>query len=258
MKEIYLSNKGHKIKICHFPGWTRYNYKHKIDKFSRYKTSIPDNLTIITVVDDDSVAYDKSPLIKQLNMNGIPFINAAEHKDVYPWVNNKKLELINDALKKVNTTYCLILDGIDVVIIDDLKDIIDIYSTYGKDIIYNASPWAHPKLDIEGIENRKELYGEYCYLNAGCCIGKTTALKKFYKECVETFNAADTNDENWESEQYFVRQVFAKHTDKIFFDYECKIFQVWHKTELKLPYINENRDIIYQIDDIHHETKRKW
>lgn len=256
MARTYLTSKGTPIKISHFPGWTRYKYKNLIDRFATTKIKpLPENVTLITCVDDDSVAYDKSPLIRQLNKNNIPFINAAEHKDVYPWVNNKKIKLLYDALQKVETEYCLILDGIDVTINTDLSDIIEVYKTYGKKIIYNATPWAHPHVILDLVLNRKELYGKYCFLNAGCCVGETKALQDFYGEILDIFNKTNKDeDPYWESEQYFVRKAFAKHLDTIFFDYDCKIFQVWHKTELSLPIIDSNTGhITYQIID----TKKK-
>ena len=252
MARTYLTLKGTPVKISHFPGWTRYKYQQLIERFANTKINpLPENVTIITCVDDDSVAYDKSPLIRQLNKYNIPFINAAEHKDVYPWINNKKIQLLYDALQNVKTKYCLILDGIDVTINDDLSDIVDIYKTYGKKIIYNATPWAHPQVLIDLIPNRKETYGKYCFLNAGCCIGETKALNDFYKEVLDIFkNTNKDEDQYWESEQYFVRKAFANNMDKVWFDYDCKIFQVWHKTELSLPKIDKNTGhITYQIID---------
>lgn len=251
MKQVYLTSKGTPVKISHFPGWTRYKYKHLIEMFSTYKIAgIPEDLQIITCVDDDSVSNDKSPLIRQLKNNNIPFINAAEHKDVYPWVNNKKIKLLHDALENVTTKYCLILDGIDVTINDDLSDIIDIYKTYGKKIVFNATPWAHPKAIIDMIPNRKETYGKYCFLNAGCCIGETEELKKLYTEALELLNNESTETPHWASEQFYIRRVFANHMDTIFFDYDCKMFQVWHKTEVGLPKMDsKNLQIVYQIVD---------
>lgn len=257
MSITYLTSKGTPIKISHFPGWTRYKYKNLIDRFSNTTiNALPENLQLITCVDDDSVAHDRSPLIKQLNKNNIPFINAAEHKDVYPWVNNKKIQLIYDALQNVEAEYCLILDGIDVTINQDLNDVIDIFKTYDKKIIFNATPWAHPHVILDLVPNRKELYGKYCFLNAGCCIGETKALKEFYKEVLDIFNATKKEeDKYWESEQYFVRKAFAKNMDTVFFDYDCRIFQIWHKTEVGLPDIDKNTgDIIYRIIDV---KKRK-
>lgn len=251
MKDIYLTYTNKPIKISHFPGWTRCKFQSIITKFAKTKTSIPDNLTVITVVDDDTENYDKSPLIRQLNKNNIPFINAARHKDVYPWVNNKKIKLINDALQNITTDYCLILDGIDVTINDDLSDIIDIFKTYNKDIIFNATAWPHPSVEIDVIENRKELYGTYCYLNAGCCIGKTEALKLFYTEALDIFNATSPEDKFYSSEQYFIRKTFANHMDTVFFDYECKLFQVWHKAKLSSPKVDlKTHNIIYTIKQL--------
>lgn len=252
MKEVYLTPNGNKINISHFPGWTRYKYKRLMEKMAKTKIkNVPENLTIMTVVDDDTANYDKSPLINQLKENNIPFINAAEHKDVYPWVNNKKIELICNALKEVKTEYCLILDGIDVVINRDLNHIIDDFKTYNKDIIFNATAWAHPSVEIDVIENRKEIYGTYSYLNAGCCIGNTDALLKFYKEVLKMFKATPEDDEFYSSEQYFVRKVFAKRMKTVFFDYKCKIFQVWHNAELGIPKIDQStHSIIYKLKQL--------
>lgn len=249
MKHVYLNSKGAPIKISHFPGWTRYKYKNLIDTFASTKLDkLPDNLQLITCVDDDSVSHNKSPLIRQLVNNNISFINAAEHKDVYPWVNNKKIKLIYDALQNVTSEYCLILDGIDVAINTNLDDIVDIYKTYGKKILFNATPWAHPKVILDMIPNRKGNYGKYCFLNAGCCIGETKELKNFYKEVLKEFNNTPEDNQYWQSEQYFVRKVFANHMDTVFFDYDCKIFQVWHKTEVGLPEIDKNtKNVIYRI-----------
>lgn len=248
MKEIFLTSNNNHIKISHFPGWTRYKYMKYINKFAKNKTTLPSDVTLITCVDDDSANYDKSPLIRQLKLNNIPFINAAEHKDVYPWVNNKKIQLICDALNKVNTKYCLILDGLDVVINEDLKDIVKIFKSFKKDIIFNATAWAHPSIEIDVIEDRYLLYGTFCYLNAGCCIGKTEALKSFYNEVLEEFKQCDPKDEYYNSEQYHVRKVFAKHMDTVFFDYKCKIFKVWHKSKVSIPLIdNDTHNIIYKI-----------
>ena len=264
MSQKYLTSKGNPIKISHFPGLERHDYKHIIEKFSKIKIKpLPENLQLITCVDDDTVNYDKSPLINQLKRSNIPFINAAEHKDVFPWVNNKKIKLLYDTLQNVTTEYCLILDGIDVTINTDLDDIIDIYKTYEKDIIFNATPWAHPRVIVDMVPNRKVNYGKYCFLNAGCCIGKTEALKEFYKEVLDIFNETPKNDKYWKSEQYFVRKAFANHMDTVFFDYDCKIFQVWHKTEVGPAEIDDKTgDITYRIidrveEEIKEETEEK-
>lgn len=125
------------------------------------------------------------------------------------------------------TEYALILDGADVCIMSDLSDIVERFKTYDKDIIFNATIRRFPQVEIDYIENR-ELLGKYCYFNAGCCIGKTKALLEFYQECQKVIR---TDRHKNPSEQYYVRQVFNKHQDKVFIDYDCKIFQVWHNPE---------------------------
>ena len=250
MKHVYLNAKGNPIKISHFPGHSKCKYKDLIKEFAKTKISeIPSDLQIITCVDDNNVANDKSPLIRQFNKNNIPFINAASGKDVYPWVHNKKIQLIYDTLQNVTSKYCLILDGIDVTFNSDLTSIIEDFKAYNKKIIFNGTSLLHPRVIIDVIPNRVEKYGKNSFLNAGCCIGETEALKSFYKEVLDLFNTTDkATNKYWKSEQYFVRSVFANHMDTVWFDYESKIFQVWHGIKLGLPEINKKTgEIEYRI-----------
>lgn len=251
MKHAYLTTKGTPIKISHFPGWSKHKYHDLMDEFARVKVnSIPEDLQIITCVDDRSVEKDKSPLIRQLTNSNIPFVNAAAGKDIYPWVHNKKIQMICDALDNTTAKYCLILDGIDVAVNDsDLSDIVTLFKTYNKKVIFNGTSLLHPRVMIDIVPNRVEKYGRNSFLNAGCCIGETEYLKTFYREVLELFNNTDKSScKYWKSEQYFVRSVFAKHMDDVWFDYDSKIFQVWHCIKLSLPEINEETgEIVYKM-----------
>ena len=71
-------------------------------------------------------------------------------------------------------------------------------------------------------------YGIYNYLNAGICIGKTDALIEFYQECWDIAKY-DSKNPYHSSEQYYVRKVFDTHQDTVFFDWDCRFFQIWHK-----------------------------
>ena len=248
MKEIYLTKNNNPIKISHFPGYDRYLYKNLMARFERNKVSIPDNITLITVADDDTVAYDRAMLIRQLNKSKINFVNPAKHVDVYPWVNNRKIELIINALKRITTEYCLILDSLDVTINSDLSNIIELFQTYNKEILFNATNFKYPNVDVDIIENREELYGRYCYLNAGCCIGLTSSLLKFYEDTLENLNNCSKDDPYWESEQYHIRKTFSQNMETVGIDYECKIFQVWHKLKLENPKVDIfKKTITYKI-----------
>lgn len=223
----YISHSNNEININHFPGNTRQICNDVIENTKHTKISLPNNLTIITITTSDCV----SPLIEQLEENSIRYVNPLSEISSLQcnWKNTDKIKYIRDALDEVNTECVLILDGSDVTI-NSLDGIIEKFESTGLDILYNASCWRFPNEPIDFVENRYML-GEFNYLNAGACIGKTEALKNFYSECVDELNTY--RKRVIDSEQYFVRKVFDKHQDKIFFDWECKIFQVWHKANLE-------------------------
>ena len=134
MKQVYLTSNGTYIKISHFIIKTRIKYKNYMDQFATIKiTGLPEDITIVTCVDENNIFNSNSPIIRQLNKNNIPFVNA------YTTDINNKTQLISDALKKIKTKYCLILNDTDITINDNLSDIIELFNTYNKKIVFNAA-----------------------------------------------------------------------------------------------------------------------
>jgi hypothetical protein len=211
------------INIFHFPG-TASNFKEYWVELLEKKSTFNgvENLTIITFATNE----DESPLISQLKRNGVKYINAVNtEKD---WVNTQKIQYLLDALKQVNTDYVLILDGYDVVI-QNLDGILEKFNRLKYRIIFNATHNNYPEMEIDKIPNRERM-GEFCYLNAGACIGYKEDIKRFYEEVLEIQDKVE-NPNN--SEQLLVRTVFAKYSDKedndfVFIDYSSLIFQVWN------------------------------
>lgn len=245
----YITPTGNVCKIFHFPGFRSQSKLDLMESKIATEFKVPENVQIITTVDEESI--EKSPLIKQLNYNKTEYINSALGKDTSDWCNRKKIQLIYDALQSVTKEYCLILDGWDVVIVNNLMDIIEDFKSYGVKVLYNATVADFPDVKIETIPNQKEM-GTFCYFNAGCCIGETETLKKIYKEALDLINQTDlTQEKHADSEQYWLRKVFANHTDDytIGIDYLCKIFQVWHKVKLSLPKIKGPGNIYYNIKE---------
>lgn len=230
----YYSHSGYPIQIAHFPGQSSIVSKAVLDEGKKNSFYKPYNVDIISIITPDYLDDDNTALDYQLKLNNIEYINPAK-RHIGKWTNSKKVGYILKALKQSNQEYCLILDGADVCVMSDLTDIVDRFKSYKKDILFNATLWHFPKLEIDNVKEREQ-YGKYCYLNAGCCIGKRTALIKFYLECYKEI-AKDKRKNP--SEQFYVRRVFDRHQDKVFFDYECKIFQIWHKPEYEyVCYVN--------------------
>lgn len=225
----YVSHSDWPIMIAHFPGQSKTVSKDILNEGKKNTVRKPYNVEIISIITKSYLGNDDTTLDYQLKLNGIDYINPAKNY-IWKWTNAKKVGFIIKALKKVKTDYALILDGADVCIMSDMTDLIDRFNTYKKDIIFNATIWPFPKVEIDNVDYREQ-YGRFCHLNAGCCIGKTSALLKFYKE-VQTLIKADKTGNP--SEQYYVRQAFSKHQDTVFFDYDCRIFQIWHKPNYEI------------------------
>lgn len=224
----FTSFHNQSISILHFPGKQKKENAEKIWELSETHFRKPENLTIVSIMTPDLVC--ESPLHHQLyEVNHIPYINGCP-KTHLQWINKHKPRYVLNALDIVDTEYALILDGNDVVIVDDLDKSLESYFSYERDIIYNATSNRFPDLPLDEIpfadENnaRKILFGPFCYLNAGCCIGKTEALKWFYQEVNDL-----TKLENVPSEQYYVRKAMGLHQDRVFFDYDCRVFQAFNK-----------------------------
>lgn len=222
----YYSHTNNKILIGHFPGQTKLENIDLINELKERMFSIPNNIDILSIITKDCIT--SSPLHYQLEKNGYTYINPLEDR-VMIWQRYKKVYFVLEALKRSTKEYSLILDGNDVVILSDLTDIVKRFNTYDKKIIFNSTIWMYPHIIVDNVPNRGD-YGEYCYLNAGCAFGKTSDLIEFYELVIQEIEK-HSNHNKVDSEQYYVRKVFDKCQDTVFFDYDCKIFQCWHKAE---------------------------
>lgn len=220
----YYSHTKNKILIGHFPGQTRTQNMELINELSDRKFSMPDNIDIVSVIEKESLP--SAPLHKQLQLNGYEYINPVKNRHMI-WERTKKIFYVLEGLKKAKKEYTLILDGNDVAVLSDLDNIVDIFETYDKKIIFNSTIWMYPHVIVDNVENRGQ-YGEYCYLNAGCAFGKTEDLIEFYEYA---WNIVKNSSREIDSEQYYIRKAFNNRQDYVFFDYDCKIFQCWHKVE---------------------------
>ncbi len=230
-------NKNNNILIGHFPGQSKIQFNNIMQVAVHTKFELPENITIISPITPDQIP--NSPLVYQIVNNGYKYLNLV-HNRYMLWDKAQKAKIIYESLLNCPTEYALILDGNDVVIMDDLTDIIDRFNTYNKKVLFNPTFYMYPHIKVDEVPNRAQL-GKYCYLNAGCCFGKTLDLINFYKEVKQEINKVH---HPVDSEQYYVRKIFDKHQDTVFFDYKCSIFQCWHKADVTAfnnnIYVNNN------------------
>lgn len=239
----FYNNNNNNILIGHFPGKTKQEFFDLINKVKDIKFALPDNITIISLITPEQIPY--SPLVYQVIENNYKYLNIVNDRYMR-WEKANKAKLIYESLLQSPTEYSLILDGNDVVILDDLTDIINRFNAYGKKVLFNPTFYMYPHIKVDDVPNREKL-GKYCYLNAGCCFGKTLDLINFYKKVKNEINK---DNHPIESEQYYVRKVFDKNQDTVFFDYKCSIFQCFHKAQ-----ITAFKDDFYINNEIGGKTK---
>lgn len=221
----YYNHNNEPILIAHFPGQSKIESAKILEKYQKTKFVRPFGVQFISIITPDYLEQGAS-LDIQLKRNGIEYLNPAQNKKNLNWSMPMKIKFILKALKQTKEPYSLILDGADVCIMsEDLSDLIPRFKKYNKQIIFNATIHPFPRVNLDEVENRKQ-YGRFCWLNAGCCLGETQALIQFYQECQELIEKDNASSN---SEQYYVRQIFDKHQDTVFFDYNCSLFQIWHK-----------------------------
>ncbi len=224
MSRNYYSTKGDTIHILHFPGsGLMKNEKHILENIGR-KFSISDKVSIVSVM--NKACYETSMLREQCDNNRVPIINTAY--DVEEWTNTVKIPKILEALKQVSTQYCLILDGRDVLVSNDLEnEFIDKYKSFNTPIIYNATYVRHPKTCVETLQDIIHIQSKHKYLNAGVCMGETEALRNFYTKVLEISKQYPDND----SEQLIVRIARKKYPELAGYDYNNRLFAAVHYCE---------------------------
>jgi hypothetical protein len=213
------------FSIAHFQGNSYYGYMAVADYFKQQAVSVPENVTIVTACNHP----EKSMLTAQLEKNGIAFINRA--KKGGSWSNLKKPGYIGRALKEVTTGYVLILDAADVLFTGvGLDRLFEHFEECGKSLIFNATKSNYPNELIDRIPDR-DFRGDFRYLNAGCCFGRTETAIEFYRAAQELIEAGTVYNPK-KSEQLIVRHIFRDRTEDVDFDWKCNIFQTFGQTEL--------------------------
>jgi hypothetical protein len=222
--QVLNHNEGNFL-IAHFQGNSYAGYFAISEHFKKQEIRVPENVTIVTVSNRD----DKSMLIDQLKKNNIPFLNHSKKGGT--WSNLKKIGYVNTSLKEVETDYVLILDAFDVLIAHPLDDIVNRFDEYGKKLLFNATKNNYPNLLIDMVADR-DFRGEFRFLNAGCCFGKTQYAKEFYAKAKVLLDD-ETIENPKKSEQLIIRHAFKNATDDVDFDWKCDVFQTFGSTNVK-------------------------
>jgi hypothetical protein len=214
--------------IVHAQGHVHYGEKWK--KITKdipliKKETISPKITIVSFF-----ALDERMVLKeQLVLSDIKHINSVD-SNLRVWKNPMKIKAIAE-LSEIDTEYILCLDGIDILLSDDLSDILNRFETFNCDILYNASKINYPHV-CKTIENSNT---SFKFLNAGAFLGKTNSIIEFYRYLLENEMYKDYDKFN-KSEQIRVRNgrdsYYKKETIKV--DTSCLIFQTLNQSEFEL------------------------
>lgn len=228
IKIVNFNNK--EFNICHFQGralegkplLVNYLFDKKIGG------TLPEDITIMTTETNPSIAIT----CQQLEKNNIPYVNSVK-EPILEWTNIEKVGLILNALKDIKTKYCVIVDGRDVLF-NTFDGLLDKFLATGYRMIYNATKNNFPRMEIDRIHER-DWRGDFKYFNAGCCIGYTEDLVKFYQDCFDIKDSLQDVD-IINSEQYILRSIFARYSEDVTqkvieFDYMCDMFQSFAGTQ---------------------------
>lgn len=227
MSKKYYNQNKEPLYVLHFPGTGLDGHEFIIEDNLNRKISVSDELSIISIMNYECEKH--SFVKKQLDNNNIPLYNTAIYER--QWNNVLKIKHILKSLEQIKTKYCLIIDGRDVVICNNLdNEFIAKYKSLEKPIIFNGTPISHPNMPIEPIQDLIKIKGKQKYLNAGVAIGETKILKIFYSKAYEI---SQKNPDN-HSEQMIIRMARQKNPELAGHDSENSIFRIVHECDTRI------------------------
>jgi hypothetical protein len=217
-------------KILHCPNENPehiWNFACKYFTKKKAKIKLPEDTTLITF----NNRLEKCLLEK--NLESLEIEHVVLGKKIKNWHNRKKINLLKEYLENVKTTYILVMDGDDSLIVDDLNKLPDYLNYLKCSVIFNASNFTYPE-DSNGFyqNNEKKLSNEsfFRHLNSGCFFGKTKFCKYLY-DLSSVFKNDIINRYHY-SDQIILKHFYIKMYPEIQVDCDCNFFQIFHS---KIP-----------------------
>ena len=189
------------------PLWERILSHHRLSV-----CSVSDDLTVVTWNNQSS-----SLLEKQLQKLEVEYICLG--KDEPLW-NSNRIKVSTLLKSSIKTKYILGMDAYDVVIMRDLRNIVNEFKEMDCDLIYNATSKVYPSCKEHYDIERKMSEGIFGFFNSGVFIGKT----QFLMNSLSELNLSEPEFSH--SDQFLVRTLYHKYYPRIKVDWKCKIFQI--------------------------------
>lgn len=244
-----LINKKYNTKplILHNPFLEFTSEIWNISLLNSYKVncSVPDDLTIVTYNNNSK----KGILERQLSHIGVPYICLGKK---LKWESNrKKLKLFLDNFDLFKTKYILSLDCYDVIVIRDIKHIIEMFLKTGSKVLFNATGTNYPNYKyFEKKEQDMCPNAPFQFLNSGVYIGEKYYIKNMIEQSIKLENYDEfvyyKSKMNTHSDQWLMKKMY--HNDNnIKIDWKCELFQIAYLKHEEMPTSSEINPCDYDI-----------
>ncbi len=206
--------------LVHMPG--KIDFIPNWNKFSKcnltFKHSMPKNLTIITFGNNKHFSNKFNLFEKCLLNNSINYLKLGIN--VKTWNNSIKINLIYDNLKNIKTKYVLFADNSDVVLVNKIDNIIELFKTFKCKALFNSELIFYPKMVEKNIFDFEAKLVENSFLNAGLWIAELDFVESMLIDLIEMKKNYFT-----ESEQYYYKKIYFEKFPLIQVDHNSVIFQ---------------------------------
>jgi len=200
-------------RIKFIPTWNKFSNSKLV-----FNHVLPKELTIITFGNNKHYNNKFNLFENSLENNKLSYLklgNEIEH-----WINTKKIDLISENINNIKTKYVLFADNSDVLLVNKIDRILDIFLQFDCKALFNSEINFYPKLLGDEILNFEKKIFKNSFLNAGLWITELSFVKIIIKDLMELkLNSSIT------SEQYFYKKVYLKYFPLIKVDHKCEIFQ---------------------------------
>ena len=195
------------------------------------------DIKFVTIETRDS--QTESNLLKSAKINAID-IEVLGKGVEWRWFITK-FEILNEHLSNVKEDYICFVDSKDVLFLEDINKIKEVYQKYFYNkIVLNTEIMCWP--DVNQYNKFPSNNSKFKYLNSGCYIGPTKLVHKLIKESLKFSKQHHDGDPYgyFNDDQYLFHQMYFSglFEDNIELDYGCKLFQTLHSTTDEIKYLD--------------------
>ena len=177
----------------------------------------------------------KGVLQECLDWRGVPYVTLGT--TLQSWRNCYKLYLNADVLPRIRTPYVMALDADDVLMLRPLNEILDLFLSFGCDVVFGSERQSWPPVKSIARFERSIAQSPYCHLNSGAWIGRTEACARLFKDALDE-NLDDILADKrtmlaMYDDQGLTRKAFRRHHPAAQLDYQCRIFQALFRVPIE-------------------------